>query len=95
MNVVATLGAKALIHERGGRLFVWTDLPRCCGGATYLRSSFTPRAGRTFWRAGGFDDLELYIDLGRLSPPEELHLDVRGRGRKRVEAYWNGCVFVA
>ena len=95
MNVVATLGAKALIHERGGRLFVWTDLPRCCGGATYLRSSFTPRAGRTFWRAGGFDDLELYIDLGRLSPPEELHLDVRGLGRKRVEAYWNGCVFVA
>jgi hypothetical protein len=95
MNVVATPEAKALIHQRGGRLFVWTDLPRCCGGATYLQSSFTLRAGRTFWRAGGFDDLELYIDLGRLSPPEELHLDVRGRRRKRVEAYWNGCVFVA
>jgi len=95
MNVAATPEAEALIRERGGRLFVWTDLRRCCGGATYMRSSFDPRAGKTFRRVDGSGNFDLYVDLGRLRPPQELQLDVRGRGRKRVEAYWNGCVFVA
>lgn len=94
MNVVATPEAEALIRERGGRLFVWTDLRRCCGGATYLLSSFERRAGRTFRRVEGPSGLELFVDLGRLRPPQELQLGVRGRRRKRVEAYWNGCVFV-
>jgi hypothetical protein len=95
MNVMATPEAAALIRERGGRLLVWTDRRRCCGGATYLTSSFEPLGGRTFRRAEGSGDVELFVDLGRLRPPEELQVAVRGRGRKRVEAYWNGCVFVA
>jgi hypothetical protein len=95
MNVVATPEAENLIRQQGGRLFVWADLRRCCGGATYLLSSFEPRAGRTFRRVEGSDDFELYVDLGRLRPPQELQLGVRGRRRQRVEAYWNGCVFVS
>ena len=94
MNVVTSAAAESLIREHGGRLFVWTDRQRCCAGATYLQSSFDRAGGRAFRRAGGGGDVELYLDLGRLAPPEELHLDVRGLLRKRVEAYWNGCVFV-
>lgn len=26
--------------------------------------------------------------------PDELHVEVRGRGRRRVEAYWDGCAYV-
>ena len=33
-------------------------------------------------------------DPAGLPPPEELVLEVRGWRTKRVEAYWNGCVFV-
>jgi hypothetical protein len=31
-----------------------------------------------------------------MEPPDELHLDRKGwrRGSQRLEAYWNGCVFV-
>ena len=38
----------------------------------------------------------VHHDFGRMDPPEELHLDRKGwrKGSHRLEAYWNGCVFV-
>jgi hypothetical protein len=93
MKVVAPPEVASFVEERGGRLFVWTDLRRCCsGGMTYLETGDAPAAGRSFRRfeAPGF---ELYLDPGAMAPPDELHLDVKGRRRRRVEAYWNGCVF--
>jgi hypothetical protein len=42
-----------------------------------------------------FDGIQLFVRPvgGRL--PEELHLDIKGRRRPRVRAYWNGCAYVA
>lgn len=94
MKVVATPEARSLVRERGGRLYVWTDSQRCCHGATYLLTSSEPAPGRTFTVVDGAEDLEVFLDHGHLAPPDELHLDVRGWRRKRVEAYWDGCVFV-
>lgn len=94
MNVVLSKPEVAdLIRERGGRVFVWTDARRCCSGRiTYLLTGTEPVRGRDFRRfdAEGF---ELWFDAGGATPPDELHLDVRGRRHKRIEAYWNGCVF--
>jgi hypothetical protein len=42
----------------------------------------------------GPDGFELWFDPAGLTPPEELVLEVRGWRTQRVEAYWNGCVFV-
>jgi hypothetical protein len=94
MNVVTTSQAEELVRERGGQLFVWIDSQRCCGGATYLATSSRPRRGRAFRRIEGPEGFELYFDHGGFRPPDELHLDVRGWRRKRIEAYWNGCVYV-
>lgn len=95
MNVVvATEEVRDVIARQGGRLFVWTDPRRCCsGGITYLRAGATPAAGHDFRRIEA-DGIELWFSSGSLTDPAELHLDVKGRRRKRVEAYWNGCVFV-
>ena len=95
MNVVlASPEVAGLIRDRRGRLYVWPDRHACCGGTvTYLATGSEPERGRVFHRLGveGFD---LFLDPGRMRPPDELVLDVRGRRRrKRVEAYWNGCVF--
>jgi len=95
MRVRATPAAVRLVHDRGGRLFVWTDHQRCCQGATYLLTAFQPARGRAFARVPDVEGFELYLDHGHHASPDELHLDVRGWRRKRVEAYWNGCVFVA
>jgi len=94
MNVVAPLEVERFIREHGGRLFVWTDARRCCGGAmTFLSAGSTPGDARSFERVdtGAF---ELWFAPGRTSPPSELRLALKGRRRKHVEAYWDGCVFV-
>ena len=94
MKVLGSPGVDELVRARGGRLFVWTDPRRCCsGGDTYLKTDTQAEPGRSFRRVEGPDGFELYFDPGRMDPPDELHLDVRGFRRKRVEAYWNGCVF--
>jgi len=95
MKVVAKPEVAPLVKERGGRLFIWPDVQRCCQGATYLLTSDRPAAGRSYRQVEGTEGFDLYLDTGHLSPPSELHLDVKGWRRKRVEAYWNGCVFVA
>jgi hypothetical protein len=94
MEVRFTAEAAALVRERGGRLFVWRDQQRCCQGATYLLATCDRPSGRAFRPIEGSSGFELWFDAGGLQPPDELHLDVRGPRTKRVEAYWNGCVFV-
>jgi hypothetical protein len=92
--VVSKAEVANLIHEQGGRLYVWTEAHRCCGGGvTYLSTGAEPKRGHDF-RHVDVDGFELYLDPGNLRPPDELHLDIKGFRRKRVEAYWNGCVFV-
>lgn len=93
MRVVATPDVGTLVRERGGKLYVWPDAKACCGGALrLLLTAAAPGAGRRFARVDA-EGFELWFDPGALDPPEELHLGVRGRRTKRVEAYWNGCVY--
>jgi hypothetical protein len=73
---------------------VWSDHQRCCQGATYLLTSSEPGPRRRFRLVEGVDGFELWFDPGNVAPADELYLDVKGRRTKRVEAYWNGCVFV-
>jgi hypothetical protein len=94
MNVVASHQVGAFIRDHGGRVFVWMDARRYCGGAiTFLSAEFSPRDDRSFERldTGGF---ELWFAAGHAKAPDELRLELRGRRRRHVEAYWDGCVFV-
>jgi hypothetical protein len=91
--VISNPQVPELIRRHGGRLFVWRDPHRCCGGnLTYLEAGPEPSVGHDFhlFDAEGF---ELWFDPGAKGPPDELHLDVKGFRKKRVVAYWNGCAF--
>lgn len=59
---------------------------------TFLETGTTPARDRHFQRyeAPGF---ELWFDPGVLRPPSVLHLEMKGRRKKRVAAYWDGCAF--
>ena len=109
MKVVVTPKAQAFIAERGGSVWVWLDPRRgpvgsyvwleahCEAPRTSRRSSFTRSSRRPhrFKQAEG-EGVSVHYDFGRMPPPEELHFDVKGLRAKtqRVEAYWNGSVFV-
>jgi len=95
MKVIASEEAAAFVQAHGGRLFVWTRSRRCCSGPiTFLAAGFEPEAGRSF-REAEADGFELRFSPGRLKPPSELRLELRGRRRRHLEAYWDGCLFAA
>lgn len=92
MRVIASEHVAALINARGGRLYVWPQAIRCCGGGI-LRASTRPGKRIEFARSDAASEFELYMPAQIARPPEELHLDVR-RFPRRVEAYWNGCAWI-
>jgi hypothetical protein len=107
VKIVVTDRARRFIDDRGGAIWVWLDPrrglvgsyvwleahaepPRATSRSSFTRSSRRPHRFRDFEG----DGVEVHADFGRLEPPEELHIDVRGWVNKRLEAYWNGSVFV-
>lgn len=108
MKIVTTERADAFIDERGGRVWVWLDPHRgvigsfvwleahCEPPRTSRETKFTRSSRRAHrFRSHDAGRFELHYDWGPLDPPEELHFDVKGwrKGSRRLEAYWNGCVF--
>ena len=108
MKIVTSPKADAFIRERGGKVWVWldprrgligsfvwleahTEPPRSSRRSSFTRSSRQPHRFRKLES----DRIEVHYDWGRLDPPDELHLDVKGwrSGTRRLAAYWNGCVF--
>ena len=109
MKLVVSERAAAYIAERGGSAWVWLDPHRgLVGSHIYLEAhAEPPRTSRTdefhavlapaaSVRSMTARGSTLHYDFGDQTPPEELHLDRKGwrRGTHRLEAYWNGCVFV-
>ncbi|HET8892969.1 MAG TPA: hypothetical protein VFM96_02575 [Gaiellaceae bacterium] len=92
MRLVVSEPAAELIKERGGRLYVRMKKARCCGAITTLVTSSSPPPGFEFERISEAGDIELFMPAHLERLPEELHVDVH---RRRIEAYWNGCAWVA
>jgi hypothetical protein len=92
VRVQASPEAVQLIGDQGGKLYVTAKRSRCCHGSiTFLETSTEP-AERSYRRVSA-DEIELYLDE-RLGDPEELVIEARGRRRKQVHAYWDGCIYV-
>jgi hypothetical protein len=94
VRVLASPEAVSFIREQGGTLFVWADVAECCTGPlTFLEASTdSPGADHPFRRLHG-EDFDLFVDIGGRTPPEELHLDLKGWLRKHIRASWNGCAY--
>jgi hypothetical protein len=93
MRVVASPEAVRRVQDEGGKLFVWARPARCCAGRiTYLEAA-TEAPEREF-RAVGHDGFEVFLDASLARTPEELHVELHGRRRPRLAAYWNGCAYV-
>jgi hypothetical protein len=92
VHVQASPEAVELVREQGGKLYVWARRARCCHGSiTFLETSSEP--GERPFRRVESEGIELYLDA-RLGEPEELVIEAKGRRRKHVHAYWDGCAYV-
>jgi hypothetical protein len=109
VRIVTTTRAVEYIRESGGAVWVWLDPHRgVVGSYVWLeahpeppRSSRRTKFTRASRRPHGFrrieqDGIVVNYDFGNMAEPEELHLDRKGwrKGTHRLEAYWNGSVFV-
>lgn len=92
MRVTTSAEAKGLVRERGGRLYVWAKTSRCCRNSVTFLETSSEQGERRFRRVEA-DGIELYLEAS-MGEPEELVVEVTGRRRKHVRAYWNGCAYV-
>jgi hypothetical protein len=83
--------AVGLVQEQGESLCVGQEIVLLHGSLTFLETSSEP--GERPFRRVDADGIELYLDE-RLGEPEELVVEARGRRRKHVHAYWDGCAYV-
>jgi hypothetical protein len=94
MRLRVTPEARSMIRERGGLLFVrLSRLAGAGGGTRWLKVSTEPPPDALEYRRYETKGFLLFLHPG-LRPPNELHIEVMGRFRRRVEAFWDGCAFV-
>ena len=72
---------------------MWPSVSACCHSVPRLNSATEPKADREFRRVAD-EDFEVWAPVKLARLPSELHVDVRRFPRRRVEAYWDGCVWI-
>jgi hypothetical protein len=94
MRIKATPEARSWIHDQGGLLFVTLSRVVSARGAMrrLLVTTDPPPDALDFQRFESRGFL-LFLQPG-VRPPRELHVEVVGRVRRRLAAFWNGCAFV-
>jgi hypothetical protein len=94
MRIKATPEARSLIVERGGLLFVrLSRVVSVRGAMRHLLVSTEPPPDALDYQRFETRGFLLFLQPG-IRPPRELHVEVVGRIRRRVAAFWNGCAFV-
>jgi hypothetical protein len=94
VRVIASSPAVHRVESEGGKLFVWAKSTRCCSGSLTFLEASTEAPAREFRSVGG-EGFEVFFDTSLARTPEELHVELHGRRRGRLAAYWNGCAYVA
>ena len=93
--MVATSGS-GLDLASGGRRFAHLPQRRTEPPGTSRETKFTQSScilPHRFRRLEA-DGITVHYDWGNREPPGELLIEVKGIAHKRLEAYWDGCIFV-
>jgi len=82
-----------MIVDAGGLLFVrLSRLASVRGRIRTLEVTTEPPEDALEYQRFETKGFLLFLQPG-VRPPRELHVDVVGRLRRRVAAFWNGCAF--
>jgi hypothetical protein len=95
MDIVTTPEVRSFIEQRGGLLFVrMKRFGNLVCGMTLLQTATEPPPDALTWCKFDTEGFALFVPP-HMRLPQELGLVLRGRWRPRVDALWDGCVYVA
>jgi hypothetical protein len=94
VRVVASPEAVEFIRARGGRLWVWPRHPVRPGLVTLEAATERPHGELAFVATPQESSFELFFDARGWGEPDFLEIDLRGRRRQRVVAFWNGLAYL-
>jgi hypothetical protein len=94
MEVETTAEVRSYIRERGGLLFVRARrFGAFFSGLTMLETSTEPPPDALDWRRIEAPGFLLFVPRA-MRLPRSLQLQVRGSFRRRIDALWEGCLYV-
>jgi hypothetical protein len=95
MNVVVSDSARDFLAAHGGVAYVRAHSHRCCSAGSLTLLDIDTRAPEDAHRFVAMDTREVDVRffMGVQGAPEELIIDTRGHLRRRLVAFWDGCVF--
>ena len=92
--IIISSDAREFIAAHGGTIYLQVRQSRCCSGAiTFLDASTAARNEAGNYVVLDTDQLKVrLLDLG-VGLPDEVSVELRGKIRPRLTAYWNGCAY--
>lgn len=95
MRVEVSSEAEEFVRGRGGRLWVWAAHPRvCCWGTpAYLYAATEAPPDPDGFIPAHAAGLEVWYRIRGDRRPDVLEIELRGKRRPHVEAYWDGCIY--
>ena len=93
MRIETTPEVRSFVRERGGLLFVRVKRYFALRGMAMLEVSTEPPPDALEWRRIETRGFLLFVPR-TMRLPGTMQLELRGRLRRRVDAFWNGCAYV-
>jgi len=94
MKVCMSGLAEEYVMSHGGVVFVQAKRSRCCSGTLTTLGIDTERPQNFVESAHeGASGIEVRYAGGVSGQPEELTIELRGKKRPRLAAYWDGCAY--
>ena len=86
--------ARDYVARRGGTLFLRVRHNRCCsGGMTFLDASTSAHRDVDHYENLSASNLDVRLyHLGSVLP-EKVSVEMRGKVRPHLVAYWDGCAY--
>lgn len=95
MQVETTAEVRSFIREHGGLLFVHARrFGNLVCGMTMLETTTEPPPDALEWRRIEAPGFLMFVPRA-MRLPKSMQLRVRGRFRRRVDALWEGCMYVS
>jgi hypothetical protein len=95
VRVQISAAAAEFARRNGGQIWVWADRKSCCGAPAWMRAATAQPEGRTGFvmlDAAGTEGLDVYFRTVAGQRPEVLEIDLTGKRRAQIAAYWDGCL---